>query len=449
MAHDAPNLTALERLVRQGSEADLRRFLHLLQPPEIADLIEALRRPDDRARAFRAIVGKEGQAEVLSTMEDPEAADVLEDLHPAEAADLIEEMASDDAADVLQRMEAGPKDKVLSEVEPEDRAEIQNLLTYPEESAGGIMQTELVRVRGSQRARAAVEEIRRTRDEVGELHEVFVVDDEGKLRGWVKERALILADDDTPIREITVPAPIQVPVQMDQERIATLVQDYDLSSVPVVDDEGRLVGRILVDDIVDVVVEEATEDIARAAGTNPEEIYEPSVAMALRSRSPWLAATFVGGIVAAFIIHAGGGLMGRIGQLFVFIPVIMGMGGGVATQTATVTVRSMALGRIGMGGVRAVVRKELLVGLVLATCTGLLVWAVAAWLDPSVIAMAWVAAFAIFGTIFLGTLFGVLMPLLLDRLGADPAVATHPLLTTLNDIIGSALILLFCWAVLL
>ena len=449
MPQESSNLTALERLVRQGSEEDLRRFLHLLQPPEIADLIEALRSPQDRARTFRAIVGKEDQAEVLSTMEEPEAADVLEDMHPAEAADLIEEMATDDAADVLQRMEEDRKDEVLSEVEPEERVDIDRLLTFPEESAGGIMQTELVRVRGRQRARAAVEEIRRTKDDVGELHEVFVVDDQGRLRGWVKERALILADDDTPISDITEPAPIQVPVLMDQEEIASLVQDYDLSSVPVVDDDQRLVGRILVDDIVDVVVEEATEDIARAAGTDPEEIYEPSVATALRSRSPWLMATFLGGIFAAFIIHAGDGLMDQVGKLFVFIPVIMGMGGGAATQTATVTVRSMALGRIGLGGVRAVVRKEIMVGLVLALGTGILVWIVAAFMDPTLLSMAWVAAFAIFGTIFLGTLFGVITPLALDSIGVDPAVATHPLLTTLNDIIGSALILVFCWVVLL
>ncbi len=449
MPQDPSNLTALERLVRHGSEGDLRRFLHLLQPPEIADLIEALRAPEDRARTFRAIVGKEDQAEVLSTMEDPEAADVLEDMHPADAADLIEEMATDDAADVLQAMEEDLKDQVLEEVEPAERAGIQELLTYPPESAGGLMQTELVQVRGNQRARSAVEEIRRTKDEVGELHEIFVVDEAGVLRGWVKERSLILAEDDALIRTITEPAPIQIPALMDQEKIASLVQDYDLSSVPVIDDDGRLLGRILIDDIVDVVVEEATEDIARSVGTTPEEIYEPSVAVALRSRSPWLFATFLGGILAAIIIGAGEELLAGAGQLIIFIPVIMGMGGGCATQTATVTVRSLALGRIGLGGVWPVVRKEVLVGTVLAAGTGILVWAFAALLEPSQMAVAWIAAFAVFGTICLGTLFGVLTPLLLNRVGVDPAVATHPLVTTMNDIIGSLLIVAFCWLVLL
>jgi magnesium transporter len=449
MPQEAANLTALERLVREGSDADLGRFLLLLQPPEIADLIEALRTPADRRRAFRAIVGNEGRAEVLSDMEGHEAADVLEVMPAAEAAGVIGEMASDDAADVLQAMQDAPKELVLAQVEPGEQAEIREMLAYPEESAGGIMQKELVRVRERQRARAAVEEIRRTRDEVGELHEVFVVDDENHLKGWVKERDLILAEDDTAIRAITTPVPVQVPVGMDQEEIAELVRDYDLSSVPVVDEQGRLLGRVLVDDIVDVVVEEATEDIVRAAGTDAEEIYEPSVRRALRSRAPWLVASFLGGTLAAVVMNAGNDLMQSAGRLFIFLPVIMGMGGGCATQTATVTVRSLALGRIGLGGVWVVVRKELTVGFVLAGCVGLLVWGTAALIEAEHMAVAWIAAFAVFGTICLGTLFGVLTPLLLHRAGVDPAVATNPLLTTLNDVLGSLLVLAFCFLVLM
>lgn len=449
MPQESYSLTALERLVRQGSDSDLRRFLLLLQPPEIADLIEALRTPEDRSRAFHAIVGMDEKADVIGSMEDEEAADVLEDMDPRVAADVLEEMQTDDAADVLQAMEEDRKEEVLREIEPEDRHEISTLLEYPEESAGGIMQTELVRVRSRHRARAAVEEIRRTRDEVGELHEVFVVDDRGRLKGWVKERALILAEDSTPMEAITIPVPIKVPVTMDQEEIAKLVRDYDLSSVPVVDEDDRLLGRILVDDIVDVVVEEATEDIARAAGTDPEEIYEPSVGVALRARAPWLFATFLGGILAAVVINAGHDLVKDAGKLLIFIPVIMGMGGGCATQTATVTVRSLALGRIGLGGIMPVVRKEVAVGVVLGLGTALLVWVTAAVINHENLAVAWIAAFAIFGTICLGTLFGVVTPLVLNRAGVDPAVATHPLVTTANDIIGSLLILTFCFLVLL
>ena len=449
MSQEPDNLTALERLVREGTDADLRRFLLLLQPPEIADLIESLRTDEDRARTFRAIVGRDDQADVLREVDDTQdVAAIVEDLPVEEAADLLEEMQSDDAADVLQTLDEATQEEVLREIEPEDQADLRKILSYPSDSAGGIMQTELVRVRNDRHARAAVEEIRRTQDEVGELHEVFVVDEDGRLRGWLKERDLILAEDETPIHAITSPIPASVPVTMDQEQIAGLVKDYDLSSIPVVDEHQALVGRILVDDIVDVIEEEATEDITRMVGSTPDEIYEPSVSQALRSRSPWLFTTFLGGILAAWIINAGDDLVREAGKLFIFIPVIMGMGGGCATQTATVTVRSLALGRIDLEGVWDVVRKEVIVGFFLAAGTGVLIWLTALVFGVST-DVSWIAALAIFGTIVLGTMFGVITPLVLHRFGVDPAVATHPLVTTANDILGSSLIILFCWVVFL
>ena len=439
--------TALERLLRDGTDADLTRFLRLLQPPEIADLIESLSDESDRARAFQAILGRD-KARVLRDLEEAERADIVEQLPPGETADLLEEMKSDDAADVLQEMDDAQAQAVLEQIEPEDRAEIEKVLEYPHDSAGGIMQTELVQVRMGETVGRLRQEIRRTRDEVGELHEVFVVDDEGVLQGWIKPRALVLAEDETRVGTLSEPIPVRVPVSMDQEEAAALVKDYDLTSVPVVDDRDRLVGRILVDDIVDVFEEEATEDIVRLAGSNPEEIYEPSVLVALRARAPWLVITFVGGIIAAIIINAGDDLVKQAGALFAFIPVIMGMGGGCATQTATVTVRGLALGRIDGQNVLSVIRKELFVGLIMATGTGVLLWVVAVAFDGNV-EVAWIASLALFGTICLGTLFGALTPLIFSKLGVDPAVATSPFVTTMNDVLGSSLILVLCWMVFL
>jgi magnesium transporter len=434
-----PPPTALERLVREGSDDDLKRFLLLLQPPEIADIIEALESPADRARAFRAIVGAQ-RSSVLRDIEEGEREELLGVLEAAETARLVEGMHSDDAADLLLDLDEGRKEAVLSHVAPEERARLDEVLLHAEESAGGIMQTELVAVREEMTVREAVAEIRRTRDEVGELHEIFVVDAERRLKGWVKERALILADDDDRIAGITVPVPVKVPVTMDQEEIAALVRDYDLSSVPVVDAGDRLVGRILVDDIVDVVTEEATEDIARLAGTAPEEVYAPSVALALRARSPWLFIAFLGGVAASFVIASGEETVRQAGSLFAFIPVIMGMGGGTSNQAATVTIRSLALGRITPSDVGHVLRREVTTALVLALGTGAVLFGVVAATgqDPSV---AVIAALSVFGTIALGTTFGVLTPLVLQRLGLDPAVATTPFVSTANDILGSTIII--------
>jgi magnesium transporter len=447
MAETARPESALEVLLHQGTDDDLRRFLLLLDPPQIADLLEAIDDAEDKARVFRLVLGADDQATVLREMEETERVDLVRELEPDEAAGVIEELHTDDAADVLQSLEEEEQRGILQEMAPKERAAIKSVLVHPEDTAGGLMQTELVRVRESGTVREAVQEIRRTREEVGELHEIFVVDDQGRLKGWVKERALILADDDTPIAKIVRPIPVRVPVTMDQEEIAKQVRDYDLSSVPVVDEDDVLVGRILVDDIVDVIEEEATEDIARLAGTGAQDVYEASVFTALKSRSPWLVITFSGGMVAAVIIAAGERWIATAGALVGFIPVIMGMGGGCASQAATVTVRSLALGRIGAGDVWRVVRKEVLVGVFLAVATGLLLWLAAAAVGGSP-TVAWIAAFAILSTVTLGTLLGVLTPLLLARIGADPAVATGPFVQTVNDVLGSSLLILYCVLVL-
>lgn len=449
MADTGDHKSAIERLVREGSDADLRRFLLILQPPELADLLESLPRTEDRTRAFRAILGP-NKAEVLRGLEDQERGVLVQDLTESEAVELVKELQSDDAVDVLQDMPEERQERVLVQIEPEDQAELREILTYPQDSAGGIMQTELVAVREEWTVAEAVDEIRRTRDEVGELHEIFVVDASDQLRGWLTERALILADDATPIRGLMSRVPVIVPVEQDQEEIASLVQDYDISSVPVVDAQKRLVGRILVDDIVDVLVEEATEDILRQGGTDPEEIYEASIATAIRSRAPWLFITFLGGIAAAQIIMAGEGVIQRanVAALFAFIPVIMGMGGGSSTQAATVTVRSLALGRITQGAVGAVVRRELISALLLSIAFALMLLAVG-WVSTSSTDVALIGSGALFGTMFLGTLFGVITPLFLAKLGADPAVATSPFVTTLNDLIGSSIIVFLAWWLLL
>jgi magnesium transporter len=432
--------TALERLIREGSDDDLRRFLLLLQPPEVADIIEVLDSAEDRARAFRAIVGAQ-QSDVMRHLEEgEEREELLESLHPTETARIVTDMQSDDAADLLMELDEEQQEEVLKHVPKEDREELARLTEYSEESAGGIMQTELVKVRDHQTVREAVEEIRRTRYEVGELHEIFVVDAKGRLKGWVKERALILAEDKDRISTITRPVPKRVPVTMDQEQIADLVRDYDLSSVPVVDDDDLLLGRILIDDIVDVVTEEATEDITRLGGTDPEEIYEPSIKRALISRTPWLVIAFIGTVGASLVIAAAEETIQAVPILFAFIPVIMGMGGGSSTQAATVTVRSLALGRIRGSQVWSVVRKEIATAFLIGLGCGLVLAVVVALVGGDV-RVAAVAGMAVFGTICVGTTLGVLVPLVLQRFNVDPAVATSPFVTTMNDLLGATLII--------
>ena len=195
------------------------------------------------------------------------------------------------------------------------------------------------------------------------------------------------------------------------------------------------------DDIVDVVMEEATEDITRLGGTDPEEIYEPSIRRALRSRTPWLVIAFFGTVAASLVIAAAEDVLIGAGSLLAFLPVIMGMGGGSSTQAATVTVRSLALGRIRPGQVMPVVRKEALTGFLVALGTGVVLWAVVTITQRGEPATAWIAALSVFGTICIGTTLGVIVPLVLEKLGADPAVATSPFVTTMNDVLGATVII--------
>jgi magnesium transporter len=377
----------------------------------------------------------------MREIREGEREELLEELEPHEMAKIVAEMHSDDAADVLQEMDEEDQAKILQFVPAEERSELVGMLAYPEESAGGIMQTELVRVRERWTVHQARDEIRRTRDEVGELHEIFVVDRNDHLKGWVKERALILASDEDLIGTITTPVPKRVSVNMDQEDIARLVGDYDLSSVPVVDEEDHLVGRILVDDIVDVLTEEATEDITRMAGTTPEEIYEPSVRQALRSRTPWLLVALVGEVCASLVIASGSHTVKSAGMLFAFIPPIVAMAGSVSSQAATVTVRSLALGHIRRDRVFEVLRKEVSTGFIIALGVNLVLGGVALVVGRDLV-VALIASISVLGTMTIGITFGVVTPLVLQRLGADPAVATSPFVATMNDLLGASVILM-------
>ncbi len=434
--------SALERLLEVGSDEDIQRFLLALSPPETADLLETLDDGETRTRVFRLLVARRG-ARVLRAMQEEERAEIIEELPTHEAVAVIENMKSDDAADVLQQLDEVSRQEVLDALDPQDRRALEKILEHDEETAGGLMQTELVRVRASSTVREAIEEIRRTAEETGELHELFVVDGDDRLVGWVKERDLILAEDATRIGTITVPVPVTVPVDMDQREIVELVRDYDVSSVPVVSADGRLVGRILVDDILDVMLEEANEDVLRQGGAAAEELYAPSFLTSVRSRLPWLGVTFVGGLLAAFIMTAAEDAVRHAGALFAFIPVIMGTGGASGTQTATVTVRGLVTRRIDAGDLFGVVSRELAVGFVMAIATGLLLLAVVSWRGGDLL-VAGIASGALFGTICLGTLFGVTIPLVMDRVGVDPATATGPFVTTLNDVLGSTIIWALC-----
>jgi len=401
------------------------------------DLSEILRSfdVDDTVGVLRQLK-PEFLGEVLAEIDDRSTSALFTLLDHGEIADILEEMPSDEATDVLAELDDDDQLRILEAMDDEERAEVTELLRYPPESAGGIMGKELLTCREDQTCGEAAAGLRaHDEDELAEMHFVFVTDEHEHLVGRLPLIRLLLAPPATPVREAMESDPLYVGVDLDQEEVAQFMMTHDLISLPVVDHRHRLVGRITADDVLDVLEEEATEDISRMAGVSVNEFGESSPARIARSRLPWLLGALVGELGSILVLrHFSIGLEGMVALAF-FIPAIMAMGGNTGIQTSSVVVRGLATGEVGFYRFGRYLARELgtalMTGGVLAGCLALICVLVVG--DPH---LAWVLAFAMLGVIFIAALVGTGMPLLLHRAGVDPAVATGPFITTFNDVIG-------------
>jgi magnesium transporter len=311
------------------------------------------------------------------------------------------------------------------------------------------MQTEVVKVPSDAPVEAAIDAVRDADPErMGEIHEVYVVDRDGRLVGSVSPADLLHAEPETPVRDIVEPNPVVVPVTMDQEKLAETVVEHDLAAVPVVDERGVLVGQVLHDDVANVLEEEATEDIAKMAGADPEEVYDESIARAVRARAGWLLPSFLGGLLVTFVLGGAQEVMQQVPWLAAFLPVILGMAGNVGTQTSAITVRGLALGRVRVG---PAIRRQVVTGVLLGIVFGLLLFAFTALRGASDDAAraGLTVAVAIFTSMSVGATMGVCVPLLAHRLGFDPAVASSPFVQTTNDLTGAGIAILVTHWILL
>ncbi|MDH3592836.1 MAG: magnesium transporter, partial [Planctomycetota bacterium] len=354
--------SALMRLLQEGSDADVRRFFILLTPPMLADCLESLPEEEDRVRVVR-LMSAPLAAEVLREVDASDRDEILEELSDKRIAEVTAESKSDDAADLVGSLPPERQERVLDELEDEDREEIEELLSYGEETAGGIMQTEFVSVVSDLTVGQAIEAVREADiGDVGEIHEVFVVDAQKRLVGVVSPADLLHEETGAALRAVMDASPIKAVVSEDQEQIARRAREHDLATIPVVDDAGVLVGQVLHDDIADVIQEEATEDIAKLAGADPEELRE-SVWYAVRTRAVWLAPAFCGGLVVAFYLASVEADLKQAPLLIAFLPIILGMAGNVGTQTSALTVRALALGRVDHDRTLKVIGRQFATGL--------------------------------------------------------------------------------------
>jgi len=439
-------LDELRALLAGGGSA-LEERIADLHASDVADLIEGL--DEEERLALLRRLRPEVAADALSEMEEVERpAELLVRLDPGRIAAIVEEMADDDAADIIGELEPELQAEVLSTVSVPDAAQIEELLHYPEDTAGGIMTREVLAIREDLSAGEAIAEIRRQARGDSDFYTIFVVGPGRELAGVVSLQDLVLSDPDTSISEITDDPPASVPVSMDQEEVGRLLSRYNIASIGVVDGLGRLVGRVTFDDVIDVMEMETTEDILRFAAVSDEEQVRGSTVDAIRSRLPWLVANLFTAVAAASVVYFFQGTIERIVVLAAVMPIIAGMGGNAGTQALAVTIRRIALSDESLAERWQVIGKELTVGLVNGFVIGTIV-AIAGLLLADDPLFGVVVMLAMWGNLIVASAAGAFIPIFLESLGADPAVASSIFVTTLTDLVGFFLLLGLATAMLL
>ncbi len=444
---DGVRLRVME-LVRAGEPEQLRQFLEELHPSDIADLVEGLESDEERVALLHALP-TEVASDTLTEMDDEEdPGELLAALDLRVGADLLQEMDYDDAVDLVAEMEPEDRAKLLAAIPIEEAGEIRGLLRYDEESAGGLMDTQLVRVHGHVMAGEAIAEVRRQGREVEDFYTVFVVDEGHHLLGTVGLNDLILADPGQPVAELVEPVAASVQPDEDQEEVGRLMSRYNLVSLPVVDPFGVLVGRITFDDAMDVMEAEQTEDILRLAGTSIEEELRAPWWHAVQTRLPWLLLNLLTATLAASVVLRYAATVEQMVVLAFLMPIIAAMGGNAGTQALAVTIRRLATSAERSGGAFDAVGKEVLVGLVNGATLGLIIALMSGWLAHDV-RLGLVVLLAMWVNLVVAGFAGSFIPALLARLGLDPAVASSVFVITLTDLCGFFLLLGLATAILL
>jgi magnesium transporter len=418
--------------VEGGNLNEVRRLVEPLHEADIADLLELT--PSERRGELAISLGDLMSAEVLAEVNDYVREDIIDALPAAQVAGLAGQLDSDDAVAIIEDMEAEDQQAVLAELDPEDRAVIEDALSYPDESAGRIMQRELVAVPEHMTVGQLIDYLRDHQDLTTEFWEVFVVDPQHKPVGTCKLSWIMRSERKVPVSDIMMHEQTLIPVDMDQEEVALRFQKYALISAAVVDGSGRLVGVITADDIVHIIQEEADEDILRLSGAGDGDINEP-IADSYKARVRWLIANLGTALVASSVISFFGAAIEHMVALAVLMPIVAGVGGNAGTQTLAVTVRAIATNQLTDSNTRRAIKREMAIafmnGATIAAIAGI---GVTLWFQN--FHLGFVIAAAMQCNILLAGFAGVFIPVMLDRFDQDPAVASSVFVTMITDSMG-------------
>jgi magnesium transporter len=427
-------LETVQRLQRRGAYPNLAKLLSKIHPADIAHLFRFLELKDQRM-LFNLIPDPEIAGTVLVEVDHVTGALILESLEKETITEVLQGLPYDDAADIIQNMPEELAEEILHLMEDEDSEEIEELLKYAEDTAGGIMATEIFSLHEELTAKEAIQSLQEAEDAEMVFY-LYVTDEHGHLVGVLSLRQLLTVPASRKLKDIMTREVISVTTDTDQEEVARMVEKYDILAVPVVNDTNKLMGIITVDDVIDVLREEATEDIYKMVGSSDEELLLGNNALKIaRLRLPWLITNLFGGIITGYLMWLFKVTIRDVIALISFIPVITGMGGNVGVQSATIVVRGFATGKIEMSSLRQVIFKEMRVGIIMGLVCGLTVGLVAfGWHGNAYLGLVVGLAMSVAMTV--ASTMGVLAPTFFKRFGIDPAIAATPFVQTANDITG-------------
>lgn len=427
-------VSQLEQLIVEKKDAELSFLLQDMHHADIAEILDEL--DFDEATYIFKVLDSEKTAEILLELEDDLRENILSRLSPKEIAEELDELETNDAADIIAELSQSKKEEVILELlDVEHAKDIVDLLRYDEHTAGGLMHKELVKVNENWNVLTCVKEMRIQAENISRVHSIYVVDDEGRLKGRLSLKDLLTTSTKTPISDVYIRKLNSVKVDTEDVEVARIMLRYDLEAIPVIDEMGRLAGRITIDDVVDVIKEEADRDYQLAAGISQDVEADDSILELTRARLPWLVLALLGGFITVRVLGLFEGAMLEHGKLFFFTPLIAAMAGNVGVQSSAIIVQGLANNTLSGSLFNRLIKEvslSLLNGVILAT----ILFAGSHFLLNVEFIIGFIVTIALISVIIIASLIGTFVPLLLDKFGIDPALATGPFITTSNDICG-------------
>ena len=427
-------LDTIKRLLRRGASGHLHKIVNKTHAADLAVVFRFLTLREQET-LFDFMDSIEQKAMLFSEVEEEMLVKLIEDMPAEKIAEILEQMPNDDVADLLGKLSDERAQALLDLMTKEESEEVEGLLRYDEQTAGGIMLPDFIALKEETTAREAIEALQKEYVDVEMPFYLYVIDDHENLVGVISLRQLVVVPPETTLKSIMATDVVSVQTDTDQEEVARIVARYNVLALPVVDENNRPVGIVTVDDVIDIIREEATEDILKMAGAGEDLVESQSVLKSTRIRLPWLLASWIGGVIAFLIISHFESSLNKLVYLAAFIPIIMGMGGNIGTQSSTIVVRGLATGRLNLNEIWPVVVKELTIGFLLGFVYGILLGFVVhfrydLWLLGVTVGLAVMSSMTIAATV------GSLVPMVFARINIDPAVATGPFVTTSIDILS-------------